>query len=84
MTGHEHEPVILSTGQPSTLRVWRELIVAIFGPDTIQAKFLDDKITKQGEDEEVIADERQFLFLLASLESTKPVGDDAEGDHPSV
>lgn len=58
---------LLSSGQPSTLGVWRQNSAALFGEDSPAVKFLDQKITEQGEDEPVIADERQTLFALGQL-----------------
>lgn len=57
---------MLSTGDPSTLGTYKKLCV-LFGKkaeDFIQKKI--DEAPK-GEDEEVIADERQMLQLLASM-----------------
>lgn len=68
----------LSTGQLSTLGNWRKLCVLTMGADSPATKFLDNKIQEQGEDEEVIADESQFLYVLATLhagpaEDPKPI-----------
>lgn len=42
---------------------------AVFGKDSPQAKFLDKKIAESpnGRDEEVIAEESQMLYVLATL-----------------
>jgi len=57
----------LSTGQDSTLGNWRKLSAAVFGKDSEPVKFLDKKIADQGENEEVLADEGQFLHLLGQM-----------------
>jgi len=57
----------LSTGADSTLGEWKKLVDAFFGADSPQAKFINDKIDKQGEDMEVIADEGQMLMVLGSM-----------------
>lgn len=60
---------ILSTGEPSTLKVWRKLCAATFGEDSKSVKFLDDKIASSpnGEDEPVLASEVQLLQALAAI-----------------
>ena len=57
---------IISTGQPSTLGTYKEL-AHIFGPKAVA--FIQNKIDESpdGENEEVIADERQMLILFASM-----------------
>ena len=57
----------LSTGDDSTLGNHRKLAVAAFGEDSAAVKFLDEKIKEQGEDEEVIQDESQVMYLLANI-----------------
>lgn len=57
----------LSTGGDATLGNYRKLTAAAFGEDSPAVKFLDDKIKEQGEDEEVIQDEGQMVFLLANI-----------------
>ncbi|QEM41129.1 hypothetical protein HYP85_gp032 [Pseudomonas phage Zuri] len=57
----------LSTGDDSTLGNHRKLAIAAFGKDSAAVKFLDDKIKEQGEDEEVIQDEGQMVYLLANI-----------------
>lgn len=59
----------LSTGDDSTLGAYKKLVLAVFGQDSPQAKFIQGKIDvhEKGEDEEVVADERQMLLLLALL-----------------
>ena len=57
---------ILSTGDPSTLGTYKKYAV-IFGSKAVD--FIQKKIDESpnGETEEVIADESQMLFLLASM-----------------
>ncbi|MBK8467644.1 MAG: hypothetical protein IPL32_17660 [Chloracidobacterium sp.] len=59
----------LSTGDDSTLKNYRKLASMVFGADSPQVKYLDEEIAKSpnGENEEVIADEGQVLYLLGSL-----------------
>lgn len=59
----------MSTGQDSTLGNWLTMTNAFFGKDSKQAKFIQDKIAESpnGENEEVIADEGQFLMVLGSM-----------------
>lgn len=59
----------LSTGQDSTLGNYRSLSVAFFGEDSEAVKFLDGKIAESpnGESEEVVANEQQMIYLLATL-----------------
>ena len=56
----------ISTGQPSTLGTYRDIAI-IFGDKAVI--FMDKQIANhsKGHDEEVIADERQMLVLLASM-----------------
>jgi hypothetical protein len=56
----------ISTGEDSTLGFYKKVVV-MFGPKA--QKFIQDKIDKSpnGENEEVIADKRQMLALLASM-----------------
>ena len=60
---------LLSTGDKSTLGNYKKLSILFFGADSEQVAFLNKKISESphGEDEEVIADESQMLFLLSSL-----------------
>lgn len=60
---------IMSTGQPSTLGNHRKIAAALFGEDSKAVVFLDEKIkeSQMGEDEEVVADEGQFVNMLAQL-----------------
>uniref|UniRef100_A0A6M3IV21 Uncharacterized protein n=1 Tax=viral metagenome TaxID=1070528 RepID=A0A6M3IV21_9ZZZZ len=58
----------LSTGDDATLGNYRKLAVAVFGEGKA-TKFLDDKIqaSPNGEQEEVLADERQMVHLLGTM-----------------
>lgn len=58
---------MLSTGEPSTLGVWREMTAALFGEESPAVAFLDAKIRDQGEDEPVISDERQLIHALGCI-----------------
>lgn len=58
----------LSTGQASTLGVWRDLTVSVFGAHSAQAQYFEKKIEEQGELEPVLADESQVLLMLASMD----------------
>jgi hypothetical protein len=60
---------MLSTGQPSTLGNYLILCRLVFGRQSRQAQFIEDKIadSPKGENEEVIADESQMLHLLGNL-----------------
>lgn len=59
----------LSTGADSTLGEYRKLCVVVFGEVSPQVVFIDEKIaaSREGVAEEVIADESQMIYLLASL-----------------
>jgi hypothetical protein len=60
----------LSIGNmPSTLGSYLKLSEIFFGPESVQAQFIREKIASSpnGEDEEVIAEESQMMYLLASL-----------------
>ena len=59
----------LSTGDDATLGNYKKLAVIFFGESSKAVKFLDDKIAESpnGENEEVIADEGQMLFLLTNI-----------------
>lgn len=56
----------LSTGKDSTLGNYKKFAV-IFGPKCV--KFFEEKIAESpnGENEEVIQDESQMMFLMASM-----------------
>jgi len=59
----------LSTGDDSTLGVWKKLVTATFGSGPA-LDFINKKIQESphGEQEEVLADERQFLYALANMQ----------------
>ena len=57
----------LSTGDDSTLGNWKKLVVGVFGAKHPSVKFLDSKISEQGEDEEVVIDEGQFINALFNM-----------------
>ena len=59
----------ISTGEDSTLGTYRKLANIIFGEGNPAVKFIDKKIAESpdGENEEVIADESQMLYLLVGL-----------------
>ena len=61
----------ISTGQPSTLKTYRGIALALTGGDeqSRAVQFFDDKIkdSPNGEDEGVIADEGQMMLLIAQL-----------------
>lgn len=58
-------------GQDSTLWNWQEIASVMFGEDSPAVDFLNRKITEQGEDEEVIADEGQVIRMLAEMHLKK-------------
>jgi predicted Ser/Thr protein kinase len=66
----------LSTGDDSTLGNYKKLAEIFFGADSLAVNFLNEKISKslKGENEEVIADERQMIYLLANLGVDKTGG----------
>jgi hypothetical protein len=59
----------LSTGDDATLGNYRKMAAAVFGKESKAVKFLDDKIAESpnGENEEVIADEGQMVYLLGNM-----------------
>lgn len=59
---------MLSIGMPSTLGSYKKLCDLFFGEDSAQARLINEKIAQYGVDEEVIAEESQMMFLLATLE----------------
>ena len=63
----------LSTGDDATLGNYRKLATLFFGEESKAVKFLDDRITESqnGENEEVIADERQMVYLLGTMAMDK-------------
>ena len=57
----------LSNGKDSTLGEYKKIAIALFGENSKPVNFLNEKIIDQGENEEVLADERQMLNLLFNL-----------------
>lgn len=59
----------LSTGEDNTLENWIRLSSAVFGEDSKPTLFLKNKAaaSPKGIKEEVIADERQLLFVLMKM-----------------
>lgn len=59
----------LSIGLDSTLGSYHKLCGIFFGPDSVQARFIDQQIAKSpnGANEEVVADESQMMYLLVNL-----------------
>lgn len=62
------QPVMLSTGQPSTLAVWRANMAACLGENSPAVAFLDRKIEQEGPDEPVLSDESQTLYALTMID----------------
>lgn len=58
----------LSTGADATLGNVRTLCVVFFGENSAATTFLDAKITEQGVDQPVIADETQVIYALAQMD----------------
>lgn len=60
----------ISTGEPSNLKTYRNIAIIISGgEDTKAVKFLDKRIAEspRGENEEVLADESQMIYLIMKL-----------------
>lgn len=59
----------LSTGMPSTLGSYLKLCNIFFGEESVQAKFIHEKIASNpnGADEEVVVEESQMMYLLVNL-----------------
>jgi hypothetical protein len=55
----------LSTGQPSTLKSYRQLVAVVF-PKALP--MLDKRIEAFGEDEPVLQAESQMIYLFAQIE----------------
>ena len=55
----------ISTGEPSTLKTFRKM-AALLVPKALP--MLDARIKTLGEDEIVVQDERQMLYLFAQIE----------------
>lgn len=74
MPGVENEMTKMSTGDDATLGNYRKMAVAVFGEDSKPVKFLDNKIVSSpdGANEEVIADERQMVYLLGKMAFSSP------------
>ena len=69
----------LSVGNlDSTLENWHLLSSKMFGPDSQATKFLQDKIDKQGPNEEVVAAEDQLVIALLQIH----LGMEEPGDDP--
>ena len=60
---------MLSIGLPSTLGSYLKICNTFFGEESAQSKFILNKINESpdGLGEEVIAEESQMMYLLASL-----------------
>lgn len=59
----------LTIGLPSTLGSYLKLCNLFFGPESVQVRFIMDKIASSpnGAHEEVITEESQMMYLLATL-----------------
>lgn len=60
----------ISTGEPSNLKTYREIALALSGDENSKAvKFFDNKIktSPNGENEEVIAPESQVIYLIMNM-----------------
>ena len=59
----------ISTGEPATLKTYRNIALALGGKDSRAVKFFDDKIANatDGEDAEVIAHETQMMYLIMTM-----------------
>jgi len=60
----------ISTGEPSNLKTYRNIALILSGSEESKAvKFFDEKIAQSpnGENEEVVADESQMLYLIMSM-----------------
>lgn len=73
----------ISTGQPSTLKTYREITYILGGfKENAATRFLDKKIAKcsNGENEEVIANESQMIYMLMNMikEENKKVQESSE------
>ena len=66
----------ISTGEDSTLKTYRSIAYIIGGlKESDATDFIDKKIltSKNGENEEVVADESQMLMFLTNLAQRKRV-----------
>ena len=74
--------ITLSTGEPSTLGVYRKYAMALTlnNEGSKVVKFFDKKIAESpnGENEEVLADERQMIYAIMQMIMTdkEPDGKD--------
>jgi hypothetical protein len=83
-TGKEKTSIkipLISTGEPSTLKTYRKIALILSGDEDSKAvTFLDEKIDESphGEDEVVLADERQMIYVILSLlqKDTEELSDD--------
>lgn len=57
----------LSVGMPSTLGSYLKLCKLTFGDKSPATMYIQSKIREFSEEEEVIQDETQMLFLLATI-----------------
>ena len=60
----------ISTGEPNTLGTYRKIALALSGSeDSKVVQFFDEKIANNpnGENEKVIADERQMIYLIVTM-----------------
>ena len=57
----------LSTGVDSTLAEYRDLSLIFFGKEGKAVAFLDEKIEKEGANQEVLTDEAQMIQLLHQI-----------------
>lgn len=60
----------ISTGEPSNLKTYRNIALILSGnKDSKAVKFFDKKIKEshKGEEEEVIQDENQMIYLIMNL-----------------
>ncbi len=65
----------ISTGEISNLKTYRKVALALSGSEDSRAvKFFDERISESpnGEEEIVIADETQMIYLIMSMIVTQP------------
>lgn len=65
-----NEPPVLTTGQPSTLGVWRDNCARFWGEESASVKYFDTKIadSPNGRDEWLVADEHQMILVVWEME----------------
>jgi hypothetical protein len=68
MSTQDDEIPRLSTGQLSTLAIWRLNLSELPGDHGRALAYLDRKIAQQGPDEPVVTDERQVLAILLAMD----------------